>query len=450
MKPIIHMRKTVISTLLVLVVSLPFAVNGQADNSFTLKQSLDYALKNSIDIQKSILDKMQADHKVAEVRATGLPQVNANGQLQNYPNIPTQMAPLGANGELIPLQFGTKYNANGGFEASQLLYNQQFFTGLKAAQRSEQLYELLKISTDEDVIYQVTQNFYQTLELQAQIQALETNIENLNKVEKLMKVQQENDLITKTEYNRLRVNKINLETNLQSLKTAEEQSKNYLKILMGMSMDNSITLVKSEDLEDINLSTLQYEKETPIQVQLLEKEYELNVLNRKSIQAGYYPTLVAFGQQSWSAQRNEFNFLDNTQPWFQQTIVGLKLEVPIFDGFEKHHQIQQSKIDIEKLELDRIQLDRNVDMTYQNAREQLVNSMKSVEAQRENKQLAQEVYDQTQELYAEQVGSLTDLLDAETSLRESQINYIREVLKFKKAELDLLKAQGQLRQLSNS
>lgn len=215
-------------------------------------------------------------------------------------------------------------------------------------------------------------------------------------------------------------------------------------------MDNSITLVKSEDLEDINLSTLQYEKETPIQVQLLEKEYELNVLNRKSIQAGYYPTLVAFGQQSWSAQRNEFNFLDNTQPWFQQTIVGLKLEVPIFDGFEKHHQIQQSKIDIEKLELDRIQLDRNVDMTYQNAREQLVNSMKSVEAQRENKQLAQEVYDQTQELYAEQVGSLTDLLDAETSLRESQINYIREVLKFKKAELDLLKAQGQLRQLSNS
>lgn len=444
------MRKTVISTLLVLVVSLPFALNGQADNSFTLKQSLDYALKNSIDIQKSILDKKQADHKVAEVRATGLPQVNANGQLQNYPNIPTQMAPLGANGELIPLQFGTKYNANGGFEASQLLYNQQFFTGLKAAQRSEQLYELLKISTDEDVIYQVTQNFYQTLELQAQIQALETNIENLNKVEKLMKVQQENDLITKTEYNRLRVNKINLETNLQSLKTAEEQSKNYLKILMGMSMDNSITLVKSEDLEDINLSTLQYEKETPIQVQLLEKEYELNVLNRKSIQAGYYPTLVAFGQQSWSAQRNEFNFLDNTQPWFQQTIVGLKLEVPIFDGFEKHHQIQQSKIDIEKLELDRIQLDRNVDMTYQNAREQLVNSMKSVEAQRENKQLAQEVYDQTQELYAEQVGSLTDLLDAETSLRESQINYIREVLKFKKAELDLLKAQGQLRQLSNS
>ena len=444
------MKKTVISTLLVLVVSLPFAVNGQADNSFTLKQSLEYALKNSIDIQKSILDKKQADHKVAEVRATGLPQLNANGQLQNYPNIPTQMAPLGTNGELIPIQFGTKYNANGGFEASQLLYNQQFFTGLKAAQRSEQLYELLKISTDEDVIYQVTQNFYQTLELQAQIQALETNIDNLNKVEKLMKVQQENDLITKTEYNRLRVNKINLETNLQSLKTAEEQSKNYLKILMGMSMDNSITLVKSEDLEDINLSTLQYEKETPIQVQLLEKEYELNVLNRKSIQAGYYPTLVAFGQQSWSAQRNEFNFLDNTQPWFQQTIVGLKLEVPIFDGFEKHHQIQQSKIDIEKLELDRIQLDRNVDMTYQNAREQLVNSMKSVEAQRENKQLAKEVYDQTQELYAEQVGSLTDLLDAETSLRESQINYIREVLKFKKAELDLLKAQGQLRQLSNS
>ncbi len=447
------MRKTVFGTLMVLITSLPFAVQAQVDNSFTLKQSLDYALKNSIDIQKSILDKEQADHKVAEVRASGLPQLNANGQLQNFPNLPTQLLPgeiAGQPGTQIPVQFGTKYNATGGFEASQLIYNQQFFTGLQAAKRSEQLYELLKIRTDEDVIYEVTQSFYQTLELQAQIEALESNIKNLDKVEKVMKVQQENDLITKTEYNRLRVNKINLETNLQSLKTAEEQSKNYLKILMGMSMDNSITLVKADNLEDINLSILQYEKETPIQVQLLEKEYELNILNKKSIQAGYYPTLSAVGQQSWSAQRNEFNFFEDGQPWFPQTVLGLQLQVPIFDGFEKHHKIQQSKIDLKKLELDRIQLDRTVDLEYQNAREQLVNSMKSVEAQRENKDLAQEVYDQTQELYAEKVGSLTDLLDAETSLRESQINYIREVLKFKKAEVDLLRAQGQLKQLANS
>lgn len=453
MKPKIHMRKTVISALMALIVSIPFAVKGQTDNSFTLKQSLDYALKNSIDIQKSILDKKQADHLVSEVRGTGLPQVNANGQFQNFPNLPTQLLPgeiVGQPGTQIPVQFGTKFNATGTIEASQLLYNQQFFTGLQAANASEQLYELLKIQTEEDVIYQVSTAYYQVLEIQASINALQANVDRLNEVEKIMKVQQENDLITKTDYNRLKVNRINIETNLQTLKTAEEQSKNYLKLLMGMSMEQNISLIKGEDIEEINLSTLQYEKEIPIEIQLLDKQYELNVLNKKSLQAGNYPSLAAFGQQSWNAQRNEFNFFDDSQSWFQQTVIGVQLNVPLFSGLQRHHQVQQAKIDIEKTQLDLLYAERGKSMEYQNAREQLLNSMKSVEAQRENKDLAQEVYDQTQELYAEQVGSLTDLLDAETSWRESQINYIREILKFKKAELDLLRAQGQLRQLSNS
>ncbi|AEV31472.1 outer membrane protein [Owenweeksia hongkongensis DSM 17368] len=447
------MRKTVISALMALIVSIPFAVKGQTDNSFTLKQSLDYALKNSIDIQKSILDKKQADHLVSEVRGTGLPQVNANGQFQNFPNLPTQLLPgeiVGQPGTQIPVQFGTKFNATGTIEASQLLYNQQFFTGLQAANASEQLYELLKIQTEEDVIYQVSTAYYQVLEIQASINALQANVDRLNEVEKIMKVQQENDLITKTDYNRLKVNRINIETNLQTLKTAEEQSKNYLKLLMGMSMEQNISLIKGEDIEEINLSTLQYEKEIPIEIQLLDKQYELNVLNKKSLQAGNYPSLAAFGQQSWNAQRNEFNFFDDSQSWFQQTVIGVQLNVPLFSGLQRHHQVQQAKIDIEKTQLDLLYAERGKSMEYQNAREQLLNSMKSVEAQRENKDLAQEVYDQTQELYAEQVGSLTDLLDAETSWRESQINYIREILKFKKAELDLLRAQGQLRQLSNS
>lgn len=448
------MKKKMIGAILVLSASFPPHLKAQVeDQHFTLDQALQYALKNSIDIQKSILDQKQADHLVAEVRGTGLPQVNASGQFQNFPNLPTQLLPgeiIGEPGSMIPVQFGTKYTTTGTIEASQLLYNQQFFTGLKAANASEQLYELLKIQTEEDVIYQVSNAYYQVLEIQAQTKALQANIDRLNEVEKIMKVQQENDLITKTDYNRLKVNRINLETSLQSLNTAEEQSKNYLKILIGMPMNEGIDLIKGEDIEDVNLSALQYEKETPIEIRLLDKQYELNVLNKKSLQAGNYPSLAAFGQQSWNAQRDEFNFFDNGQPWFQQTVVGVQLDIPLFSGLQRHHKVQQAKIDIEKTELDMLYAERGKAMEYQNAREQLLNSMKSVEAQRENKVLADEVYAQTQELYKEHVGSLTDLLDAETSLREAQINYIREILNFKRAELDLLKSQGQLQQLNKS
>ncbi len=422
------------------------------DSSFTfnLTEALQYALTNSIEIQKSILDQKQADYKVKEVRSQALPQLSGSGELQYFPNIPTQLLPgeiIGQPGQQIPVKFGTDYNLQGGFDASQVLFNQSVFTGLKAANSSEELYSLLKIQSDEDVIYQVSSTFYQILEIQAQITALDSNVTEIGKLANLMKVQYENQLVTKTDYSRLMVNKTNMETNLQSLRTTEEQQKNVLKVLMGMDVAKQLKIQPVEDLQETSLRSLQYEYNTPIQMQLLQKETELNILNKKAIQGEFYPTLSVFGQQTWQAQRNEFNFFQNNQAWFQQTVIGLKLRVPIFDGFYKHSRVQQSQIDIQKLELDQTNTKRQLDVSYENAREELVNTIKSVEAQRDNQQLAQEVYNQTQDLYREQVGSLTDLLDAENALRQAQINYRRELLKYRVAELNVLRSLGQLKQL---
>ena len=418
--------------------------------SFNLNQALKYALSNSIEIQKSILDQQQATYKVNEVRSQALPQINGSGQLQYFPNLPTQLLPgefFNKPGEQIPVQFGTDYNLQGGFDASQILFNQSVFTGLKAANTSEELYKLLKIQSDEDVIYQVASTYYRVLELQAQINALDSNIVELGKLADLMKIQYQNQLVTKTDYSRIMVNKTNMETNLQSLHTARQQQINMLKVLIGMDVSNALTLQPVENLNQTSMRSLQYDYNNPIQMQLLQKQTELNMLNRKAIQGEYYPTLALFAQQSWSAQRNEFNFFEKNEPWFQQTIIGVKLSVPIFDGLNKRSRVQQSEIDIHKLQLDQVNTKRQLDVAYQNAKGALVNSIKSVEAQKQNEQLAQEVYQQTSDLYREQVGSLTDLLNAENGLREAQINYRRELLKYRIAELDVLKAQGQLKKL---
>lgn len=422
------------------------------DSSFTfsLPEALRYSLNNSIAIQKSILDQKQAGYKVSEIRSQALPQISGSGQLQYFPNIPTQLLPgeiLGQPGTEIPVKFGTDYNLSGGFDFSQVLFNQSVFTGLKAVNTSEELYTLLKIQSDEDVIYQVSNTFYQVLEIQAQITALDSNVAEMGKLADLMKLQYENQLVTKVDYSRIMVNKTNMETNLQSLRTAEEQQKNMLKVLMGMDVSNQLKLQSADDLQETSLRSLQYEYNNPIQMQVLNKETELNMLNKKAIQGEYYPKLSLFGQQSWQAQRNEFNFFENNQRWFQQTVVGVKLSVPIFDGLYKHSRVQQSQIDIQKLELDQINTKRQLNVGYENARAELVNTIKSVEAQKGNQQLAQEVYEQTRDLYREQVGSLTDLLDSENGLREAQINYRRELLKYRVAELNVLRSLGQLKQL---
>ena len=69
-----------------------------------------------------------------------------------YPAIPVQVIPNvfeGKPDEMIPVQFGTKYNASAGIQLSQLLFNQSYFVGLKAAKSSEDLYRLRKTMTEE-------------------------------------------------------------------------------------------------------------------------------------------------------------------------------------------------------------------------------------------------------------------------------------------------------------
>ena len=359
-----------------------------AEYQLGLEDVVNYGLKNSLTIREAVLDQEQAEYKVGEVRSSGLPQVNGQGQFQNFPNLPTQLLPgeiIGQPGTQIPVQFGTEYTMSGTLKGTQLLYSQEFFTGLKAARSSKELYQMLKIQSEEDVIYQVSKGFYQALELQARIKVLDSNMTMLDKLEEIMKVQYENDVVTKTDYSRVKVNRANLATNLQALNIALEQQKNYLKLLIGMPIENELELKEPQDLEDITLSILQYQKQDPIQLQILDRQKALLVLNKKATNAGYAPTLALFGSQAWQAQRNEFNFFDSDQLWFQQTVWGLQLDVPIFDGLNKHYKSQQNKIDIDKLSLQQINAERQLDMQYENAKEQLTNSLASVEAQKYNR-----------------------------------------------------------------
>ena len=254
-------------------------------------------------------------------------------------------------------------------------------------------------------------------------------------------------MITANELDRITVQKTNLATQLQSLRAVRDQQVNYLKLLMGLPITAELSLEEPLDLEDLSLSLASYESQSPIELKILEKQKKLNLRNLEVTRAGYYPTLALFGQQSWQAQRNEFNFFDGNQPWFQQTVIGVQLQVPIFDGGTKHHKIQQNKLQIDKLQLQKDYASSQLDLQTENARKQLQYSFASVSAQADNKELARKVYEQSQQMYQEEVIGLTELLDAEQAFRSAQTNYYNEVLKFKRSELDLLKSLGRIQQI---
>ncbi len=147
--------------------------------------------------------------------------------------------------------------------------------------------------------------------------------------------------------------------------------------------------------------------------------------------------------------RNATNltFFDSNQPWFKAVSIGVQLNVPIFDGFQRKNQIRQAQIEVDKVDQDISQLTRNTEMGLLNAQTQMETSLSSIQAQERNVNLAQEVFRNTNELYKEGLSPLTEVLDTELSLREAQTNLNNERLKYQLAQLTYLQAKGELKTL---
>ncbi|MCJ8163466.1 TolC family protein [Pontibacter sp. E15-1] len=447
-------KKYFFISLMLLSLQPAFAQGPAADHpamELTLEESIRYALEHSQDVKKAGYDEQIADQIIRETKSVGLPQVTASGGLDYFPALPTQILPgalAGQPGTDIPVQFGKDYNVKGTVQVNQLLFNKSYFVGLQAAKTTQELYQLRKTMVQEDLIYNIGAAYLQALQTKAQFNTIEANLERLAQLEKIMQLQYENDLVKKVDVNRIKVSRTNLQNQQQSLQTAFEQQKNILKFFMGMPLEQEISLQDAViPLENVVPGTVDAATAATrkTQFQLLNTQKQLTNLQEKNLRAGYYPTLSAYGQYGYQTQRNEL--FDSSIPYFKSSVVGLQVSIPIFDGFKKNAQIRQSRLEQKKLTEDLDKFTANTATTLSNAVSQLQNSQDAIKAQEQNVHLAQEVYDTTNQLYKEALSPLTDLLESEVSLRESQTNLNNEVLKYKIAQLNYLQATGELNTL---
>ena len=434
-----------LKTIPLLLLGLLLGAKVQAQQTLTLKDALQYAVENSENLRKSRLDIDGGRFKTQEIRAQALPQISGNGGLTYNPII----------GQLVvgdqSFQLGRKWNANAGVQLNQELFNQQVFTGLQAAKKSESYYNLSADLTEEQVIEQVANTYYQVLVNRQMLNVIDTNIKNVRVVEKIIGNQYANGLARKIDVDRIKVNLTNLQTQQEQTTNAVTQLENQLKFYMGMPVKTNITLPITElgavntlpALSDsINISNR-------TEMQLMDVQRDLLVLQRKAYVAEYYPTLALTGNFSYTGQSDKFDlFRSNSSAfWYDASAIGVTLRIPIFNGFATRSRVRQADVEIKKADEDRRQTSNSLNLAYENAKIQLKNSMVTINAQRENVTLAQEIYQSTQNNYNNGLAALTDLLDTENALTEAQNSYTQALLNYKIAEIQLIKSNGNIKSL---
>jgi len=360
----------------------------------------------------------------------------------------------GPPGTYAAIRAGQTWGGQTQVTLSQQVYNQQIFSGLKAAKESVELYELAVQLSEETVLQQVATSYYQYVVTRQNMDVLDANIKRVNGLETILISQVESGLVRKIDLDRIRVNKTNLESQKIALQNGLIQLENLLKYYMGMSIETAITIPETAigELESYAKSVIASERlnvENLMAFRLLNKQSDLLKIQTKVHRAGYAPFLFISGHYTYTTQSDRFDLYSDKSLSFDMAAVTLNLNVPIFDGFEKRAKVKSSEIQLQKLQEQIAHTKNALTMAYNNATLQIANSLKTIEVQQANRELALEVYTITESNYQLGLSPLTDLINAETELRTAENSYNEALLNYKVAEIELLKAKGEIGSLLN-
>jgi outer membrane protein len=293
----------------------------------------------------------------------------------------------------------------------------------------------------------VSKAYYGVLVNKERIKILDINIDRVKTLKDNTTALNTNGFAEKIDVDRLEVSYNNLVTEKEKTLRLVEISELALKFQMGYELrasieltDNLTKIENGEDLQNVNSDKIDPSNRPEYMV--LESQQKLNELDLKRYRMSYAPTLVGYGLLAEQFQKSQLDF--NKNNWFPFGYFGATLNVPIFDGLQKNWRVQQAKVNLLKTQNTFTQLKQSIDFEIQSATANYKNALTSLQTQKKNIALAQNVYAVTKKKYEQGIGSSLDMNTTENDLRTSETNYFNSLYDLVIAKIDYQKATGTL------
>lgn len=454
--------RSIVMALMGGVCLLLWGMDAYAQEAYSLRGCLEYAVQHNRNIKKSGYDKGKAYYAHQEVLGALMPQINGSANLNDnlkkakfvMPNFMNSMLPPGMQdpnaSKYMTVEMGTKYSANVGLSVNQQLLNFPLFNALKIAEVAERMAALGVESTEEDVIAQTATLFYAIQSTEYAVAQMSKSVELVEKMLKMMEVNHANGLVKKVDVDRLKVNLTNLLTQKSAIENAIEVQKNLLKLQMGMEMDTALTITPM-DLSIVEqmvsgVAILPFAPTQHTAYKLLAEKLEMADLQKKSATYEYLPTLSLVFNMQYNGVSDQF-FRGQTNYWYPTSVIGLSLRVPIFSGLSRRAKVRESDFELKKAQEDMRILGQSLDMAHKNAILKLNDTQRTIALQKDNQALAEQVFEMAQNNYVLGVASMSDVLNASQSLIQAQMSYANALNECMKAYIDLKKASGEIKEL---
>lgn len=427
---------------------------AQERRAMSLQDCVDYALQHADTLRNVRLNILRQNAQNNQIKALALPRVSLGGQLNYFPNPQQTLVPAGIfdggkTAGYIPVQFTPGMSSTLSLSASQPLFDGTLLVALKARNTIMEVARLSSQLTEEGLKYQIRRAYYAIVIGQEQFRNVNEFLATAREVAHDLEVLYKTGFAEKIDVDRSNVQVTNLETDSIRTSAMLESGGQALKFVIGMDIDQPIVLTDTSLTENLQSATallgdqLDYTRRT--EFKLLTAAQRLDEAQVKRYQLAAYPTLSAFGNAGYNYGSNDFTDLTHfRQNYLFSTLVGLQLNVPIFNGLQRVNQVREAQINLEKTKNNIHQLRLALDFQTAQSQTSLKNALLAAEKQRRNVALSNTVLDLARKKFRAGVGSNLEVNQAQTDLLMSQNNYYGALLDVVNAQADLQRALGDL------
>lgn len=412
---------------IIFLFALVFGFSSQAQTKkWTLKECVDYALKNNISIKQSELDLKISDVEKMEAVGNFLPTLNGNANFS---------VNTGASINPVTNQFQneTFQSFSAGLNSSVNLFNG--LVNWKTLQRSKlnkiaNSYRLDKMK--DDIALSIANSYLQILfnKEQLKVQKNQNSItkENIIRTQKLIDAgslpagdiyelqatdatQQQQIIGTE---NTLLISKIAL---CQTLLIEEYSTFD----VSDVPVDVPVSSVINETQESI----LAKAKESVKDIKIATSNVEIAKKDVAISKSSYLPTLSGFiGYNTRWSENPFFNFIDQLS-LFDGTAVGAQLNLPIFNGFATKGRVKRAKINQERTEFQLKQAELDLERNVYQAYNDVVNASKSFEAAQKSLEARKQAFNFSKERYNVGLMNAFDFSQSTIALENAQSEVLR-------------------------
>lgn len=445
-----HQSKLVLSLLLVLTTG--YQSEAQLSESFTIEQAKAYAIEHQVDIKNAINDVEIARQQMIETRGIGLPQIDFSGQFSQYLEIPVNVVdasvfnPMAPPGELMEFRMGTEFASSGTLDVNQLVFNGSYIVGLQVSKYFQEFQVTASEVTKEDVVFNVINAYQLATIAKGNVAFADSMVQLTSTLVEKQKNFLDLGFILQEDMDQLNYSLLSAQNAYVSAEVQYNNAINLLKLYMGYPISDEIVL--EDDIDDLlskqSIST--GDVHSNLQYKMMQQKVELSAYNVKNNKMTNLPSLYAFFRYGVNAYENDFNFFkDNT--WYEQSLWGLQLNVPIFSGLQRNAKLKQSKIELLK-DANNLQL---LEESLKFQEKQASNNLRGAETkyalQKENIKLAETIYRNAVTKEKIGKGNSLDVTQKHNQLMMAQSQYLGSMIELFQARLALDKLYNEI--LSN-